>query len=106
MADKITDTVKAWSAPALLTVVLVLCGMLWTQQQARIDALEKQVQVSSATITGISVQQQTNTDDRKVFQDAVNVRLDKMQDVLTNVGQSLARLTALQERDEGKGFGP
>lgn len=93
-----TDQLKVWATPVLLIAVLGLSGFIWTELQGRIKALEQSSIGNDAALAVISANQQNSLTDRTDFQNATTARLDKMADVLSTVGQSLAALTALQQQ--------
>lgn len=91
------DQIRSWVTPALLVAVLALSGFIWSEQQSRIKALEATANSSSSALAVIVANQSTNLADRTDFQTATTVRLGKIDDTLTSVGNSLAALTALQQ---------
>ncbi len=102
MSQGTIDTIKAFTAPALLAVVLALSAMLWTDSQARIAALESQLQTAQGALGIITENQKNSAESRVEFQEATTRRLDRMEDVLGAVSQSLTRLAALQEAQPTK----
>jgi hypothetical protein len=99
MPQTVTDTVKAWTAPALLAIVLALSGMIWNAQQGKIESLEAQLTATSSTVQVIAAGQVSSKDDRTQFQDATTKRLDQMADLLAALNDAVVRLSALQERE-------
>ncbi len=104
MPQAVTETIKAWAAPALLTVVLALSAILWNSQQDRIASLERQISTTASTIASISANQQSSVTDRQDFQkrqeatdNVTATRLTKIEDILEQVGNAVIRLTTLQE---------
>lgn len=98
MPQSVTDAVKAWSAPALLAIILALCATLWTEQRSRIEALEQQAAAAASTLSVVTANQQTSKEDRQAFQDAATKRLDQVADALTRLNDAVVRLAALQEQ--------
>lgn len=96
------EQVKAWSAPVLVVALLGLALYVWQSQQARIAELEVQANATSNALATITANQGSSLADRAAFQQATSTRLDKMQDTLASVGESLAALTALQRVAQGK----
>ncbi len=99
MPQGTVEIVKAWTAPSLLAVILVLAGMIWSGQETKIATLEQQVSAATLSLSTITANQQNSAQSREEFQIQTTRRLDRMEDVLTTVGNSLTRLTALQERE-------
>jgi len=97
MPQTVTDTIKAWSAPLLLAVILALCGTLWTEQRARIASLETQAAASANALAVVTSNQQTSKEDRQAFQDATTQRLNQMTDLMSSLNDAVVRLTTLQE---------
>lgn len=97
MAQSVTETIKAWSAPLLLTIILALCGTLWAEQRARISALEMQASTAANALAVVTSNQQTSKEDRKAFQDATTERLNQMTDLMSSLNDAVVRLTTLQE---------
>ena len=102
MPQSVSDAVKAWSAPALLAIILALCGTLWAEQRARIEALEAQTAAATNTLSVVSSNQETCKEDRQAFQDAATKRLDQVADALTRLNDAVVRLTALHEKEGAK----
>lgn len=98
MPQSTVDIVKAWTAPALLAVVLALSGILWSNSQSRISALESSLAASQNTLAVI----QANQEDRKAVSDLfylqTSKRLDAMSDILSKLGDAVVRLTTIQEQ--------
>jgi len=99
MPQSTIEVVKAYSAPALLAVILVLCGLLWSGTQQRISSLEQQLATTSSTVQVIAVTQQASKEDRALFQDATTARLNQMADLLSTLNDAVVRLSALQEKE-------
>lgn len=98
-SQSVTDTVKAWSAPLLLTIILGLCGTLWAEQRTRIASLETQAAAAANALAVVSSNQEISKEDRQAFQDAATKRLDQVADALTRLNDAVVRLTTLQERE-------
>lgn len=91
------EQIKAWSAPLLVAVILVLAGFIWNGQQERINSLETAANVTSNTLAGISENQKNSLADRTDFQNQTTITLNKMADTLQSLGVSVAKLTAIQD---------
>jgi len=91
------DQIKTWAAPLLMTALVGTCLYIFNEQRHRITALELQVASSNSTIATIAESQRNSAADRADFQSATTARLDRMQDVLTKIGENLAALTAIQQ---------
>lgn len=102
MPQSVTDTVKSWSAPALLAVILALCGTLWTEQRSRIASLEAQASASANALAVVTSNQATSKEDRQAFQDATTERLNQMNDLMSSLNDAVVRLTTLQEEAKAK----
>lgn len=98
--NTIEERIKAWSAPVLMTAILILASAFWKMQQDRIGVLEVETSAQSNTLATITENQRINTQDRADFQAATGVRLDRMQNTLQSVGESLAALTAIQKAQQ------
>lgn len=94
------DQVKAWSAPILVAALLALALYVWQSQQGRIAQLEVESNVTSNALATIQANQSNSLADRAQFQVSTAARLDKMQDVLSGIGENLAALTALQRAQQ------
>lgn len=102
MPQSVSDAVKVWSAPALLAIILALCGTLWAEQRARIGALEAQTAAAANTLSVVTSNQQISKEDRQAFQESATKRLDQVADSLTRLNDAVVRLTALQDKDGAK----
>jgi hypothetical protein len=94
------EQVRAWAAPFLVSIICGLGLVLWNSQQGRIASLEDEVGKSRLTLAVIADNQENGREERNLFQQSVSQRLDRMEDVLTDVGKSLAALAAIQQRQE------
>lgn len=94
------DQIKAWSAPILVAALLALALYVWQSQQGRIAQLEVESNVTSNALATIQANQSNSLADRAQFQQNTTTRLDKMQDVLSGIGENLAALTALQRAQQ------
>lgn len=97
MAQAAIETIKAWSAPILLTMILGLCGTLWVEQRDRIATLERQTAEATNALAVVTSNQQVSKEDRQDFQTATTKRLDQMTDLMAQLNDAVVRLTTLQE---------
>ena len=88
--------------PLLFAAVVALMVFIWQGQAAEIADLKQKVAQSSEDLATIREAQQSSLADRTLFQAATTARLDKLQDILTGVGQNLAALTAIQKQHESQ----
>lgn len=102
MSQSVKDAILVWSAPAMLAVILVLSGFIFNAQQERIGALETTLAANQNTLAVISSTQVSSRQDRVDFQVSVDKRLERIETVLSNVGEAVVRLTALQETAQGQ----
>lgn len=100
MPQTVTDTVKIWSAPALLVVVLSLAGYIWIGQQSEIASLRNEVVDNKNALLVVTANQTTSKEDRQAFQEATTRRLDQMTDLLATLNDAVVRLTTLQEQND------
>lgn len=106
MPETVIKTIQAYVAPFLLVAIISMILFIWNLQQSRISSLEGQVATTTSSLAVINSNMSIYADDRKQFQDATNDKLNKMQDLLGAMGNNLATLTAIQQRQDrenGKG---
>lgn len=96
----IEDRLRAWAVPILVTAILALAGYVWSEQQNRISTLELQTTTNINALATIQANQSNSLEDRKQFQNDTSAKINKMADVLDAMGQNLAALTAIQQRQE------
>lgn len=94
------DRLRAWAVPILVTAILGLGSFVFGEQQSRISSLEVQSSASTNALATITANQSNSLADRQQFQSDTTSKIDKMSDVLSAMGQSLAALTAIQQRQE------
>lgn len=105
--EPVIRQLKTWAAPILLSIAAFLGLTLWNQQlgtiqslNERIISLEEQLSNAEQALAVINSNQENSTASRTDFQKATSDRLDRMEDVLTQMGQNLAALTAIQQRQD------
>lgn len=99
------DQVKSWAAPVLLVAVIGMGTMIWNRSESRDDANDVVVSAIAkdlaAVAQSVAVMQQNqadNTESRIEFQGAMTNSVDKLNDAILKLSESVAAQGALQGR--------
>lgn len=90
------DQIKAWSAPALMAVIMGMGLFIWNGLQERTASLEAEVAGYRTSLATITENQRNSAESRVDFQNSTTSRLNRMEDVLVSLSNNISALTAIQ----------
>lgn len=105
--QSVIDQVKSWASPVLLAAVIAMAGYIWLRSEDRDnrnDAVVARVaEQLSGVASSVAVMQETqrnSAESRLEFQGSMTTAVNKLDDAVMGLSESVAALTAIQQRQE------